>query len=131
MANYPENLHYTRDHEWLRVEGGSGTIGITEFAQQALGDVVWVELPKVGDRFSAGQGFGSVDSVKTTSELFIPVSGEVIAVNDQLVDAPELVNHSPYEEGWMIKVRVDAQTEIDALLTATEYEDFVASQSKE
>ena len=131
MADYPENLQYTKDHEWLRVNGGDGTIGITDFAQNALGDVVYVELPKVGDKFEQGDPFGSVESVKSVSELFIPVSGEVTAINEKLLDEPELVNSSPYQDGWMIKLKIKDAGEIDSLLSALEYEDFVKSQSEE
>ena len=127
---YPEDLFYTKDHEWLRVDGGEGTVGITGFASEALGDVVYVELPEVGEKFQQGKPFGSVESVKSVNELFIPVSGEIVAVNTNLVDAPELVNNSPYEDGWMIRLKITAKTEVDALLTATEYEDFVAEQSE-
>jgi glycine cleavage system H protein len=131
MADYPENLHYTKDHEWLLVVSGVGTVGITEFAQQALGDVVYVELPKVGEKFSAGEPFGSVESVKSVNELFTPVSGEVLEVNEALVDAPELVNSEPYGGGWMIKVKITTATEVDGLLSASEYEDFIAEQKEE
>ena len=127
---YPEDLYYTKDHEWLRVEADEGTVGITGFASEALGDVVYVELPEVGEKFQQGKPFGSVESVKSVNELFIPVSGEIVAVNTNLVDAPELVNNSPYEDGWMIRLKIAAKTEVDALLTATEYEDFVAEQSE-
>jgi glycine cleavage system H protein len=127
---YPEDLYYTKDHEWLRVEAGEGTVGITGFASEALGDVVYVELPDIGEKFQQGKPFGSVESVKSVNELFIPVSGEIVAVNTNLVDAPELVNNSPYEDGWMIKLKITSKTEVDALLTATEYEDFVAEQSE-
>ncbi len=131
MADYPENLQYTKDHEWLRVNGNDGTIGITDFAQNALGDVVYVELPKVGDKFEQGDPFGSVESVKSVSELFIPVSGEVTAINEKLLDEPELVNSSPYQDGWMIQLKIKDAGEIDSLLSALEYEDFVKSQSEE
>ena len=131
MANFPENLQYTKDHEWLRVESGEGTIGITDFAQNALGDVVYVELPKVGDSFEQGDPFGSVESVKSVSELFIPVSGEITAINEKLLDEPELVNSSPYQDGWMIKLKIKNAGEVDSLLSALEYEDFVKSQSEE
>jgi glycine cleavage system H protein len=127
---YPEDIYYTKDHEWLRVEGGEGTVGITGFASEALGDIVYVELPEAGEKFQQGKPFGSVESVKSVNELFIPVSGEIVAVNTNLVDAPELVNNSPYEDGWMIRLKITAKTEVDALLTATEYEDFVAEQSE-
>ena len=128
MANYPEDLHYTKDHEWLRLSGSTGTIGITEFASEALGDVVFVELPEVGEHVTSGKPFGSVESVKSVNELFAPVTGEVSEVNDALTDAPELVNNSPFEDGWMIRVKLEDRTEVDALLTASEYEDFVAEQ---
>lgn len=128
MVNFPEDLHYTKDHEWLRLEGEQGTVGVTFFAQESLGDVVYVELPKVGESFAAGEPFGSVESVKSVNELFIPVSGRIVAINEALVDAPELVNTSPYDTGWMIRVEVSSKDEVDALLNATEYEDFVAEQ---
>ena len=105
MADYPENLQYTKDHEWLRVVGDTAEVGITDFAQSALGDVVYVELPNVGDSFDQGKPFGSVESVKSVSELFSPISGEVVAINEALVEAPELVNSEPYKGGWMIKLK--------------------------
>jgi glycine cleavage system H protein len=131
MADFPENLQYTKDHEWLRVSSGEGTVGITDFAQNALGDVVYVELPKVGDKFEQGDPFGSVESVKSVSELFIPVSGEITGINEKLLDAPELVNGSPYQDGWMIKLKIKDAGEVDSLLSALEYEDFVRSQSED
>lgn len=130
MANYPDNLQYTKDHEWLRVSGNTAEVGITDFAQNALGDVVYVELPSVGDSFDQGKPFGSVESVKSVSELFSPISGEVVAINEALADAPELVNTDPYKGGWMIKLTIQDTGEIDALLSASEYEDFVARQSE-
>ena len=131
MAEYPENLQYTKDHEWLQVAGGVGTVGITEFAQHSLGDVVYVELPKVGEKFAAGEPFGSVESVKSVNELFIPVSGEVAEINEALVDSPELVNGEPYGGGWMIKINITDPTQIGGLLSASEYEDFVAEQKQD
>jgi len=131
MANYPENMHFTKDHEWLRLENGQGVVGITDFAQHALGDVVYVELPKIGDKFSAGEPFGSVESVKSVNELFIPVSGEVVAVNEILVDSPELVNNEPHSGGWMIRIKVTTPSEVDSLLTSTEYEDFIKEQKED
>ena len=131
MAAYPDDLHYTKDHEWIRVAGGGGTVGITDFAQEQLGDVVHVQLPRVGEKFEAHVTFGEVESVKTFSELFIPVSGEVAEINEALADAPELVNNSPYAEGWMIKIKIGKPSEIDSLLSASEYEDFVESQKEE
>jgi len=131
MAENPETLQYTKDHEWLLVEGGSGTVGITDFAQHSIGDVVFVDLPKIGEKFAAGEPFGSVESVKSVNELFIPVSGEVTAINELLTDSPELVNSEPYSRGWMIKIRISNPTDIDSLLSASEYEDFIAEQKED
>lgn len=128
MAKYPDNLSYTRDHEWIRVTGTEGVVGITSFAQEALGDIVYVELPKVGEKFETSDPFGSVESVKSVNELFIPVSGEVTEINEALADAPELVNTDPYQDGWMIKIKISDATEIDSLLSAAEYEDFLKDQ---
>jgi glycine cleavage system H protein len=129
MANYPDNLQYSKDHEWLRVTGDTAEVGITDFAQNALGDVVYVELPNIGDSFDQGRPFGSVESVKSVSELFAPVSGEVIEINEALADAPELVNTDPYKGGWMIRLKMSNPDEADSLLNASEYEDFIASQA--
>jgi glycine cleavage system H protein len=131
MSAYPEDLHYTKDHEWIRVAGDTGAIGITDFAQEQLGDVVHVQLPRVGEKFEAHDTFGEVESVKTFSELYIPVSGEVIEINEALADAPELVNTSAYADGWMIKIKIGKPSEVDSLLSASEYEDYVESQKEE
>ena len=128
--NIPENLHYTKDHEWIRVEGDTGTVGITDHAQHALGDVVYVELPKPGDRFEAHESFGSVESVKAVSELFLPVAGEVIEVNESLQDEPEKVNNDPYDGAWMIRIRITSAGEVDSLLTAAEYEDYTKAETE-
>ena len=130
MANVPEGLHYSKDHEWLKVEGDSATVGITDHAQSALGDVVYVELPKVGDSFAAHDTFGSVESVKAVSELFLPVAGEVTEVNESLNDEPEKVNSDPYGAGWMIRVRLANAGEVDGLLNAAEYEDYIQSEAE-
>ncbi|MEA2206722.1 MAG: glycine cleavage system protein [Blastocatellia bacterium] len=130
MANVPEELHYSKDHEWVRVEGDVGVVGITDHAQEALGDVVYVELPKAGDDFAAHEAFGSVESVKAVSEIFTPVSGEVTAVNETLQDAPEKVNTDPYGDGWMIKIKLKSAGEVDSLLTAAEYEDFTKAETE-
>lgn len=130
MANVPEDLHYSKDHEWVKVEGDVGTIGITDHAQQSLGDVVYVELPKVGDTFEAHEAFGSVESVKAVSEIFMPVSGEVVDVNNLLQDEPEKVNADPYSEGWMVRVRLKNSGEVDSLLSAAEYEDFTKAETE-
>ena len=124
MANIPEELHYSKDHEWVRVDGDIATIGITDYAQNSLGDVVYVELPKPREEFAAHESFGSVESVKAVSELFTPVSGTVTEVNDSLQDEPEKVNTDPYGDAWMIRVKMSNPGEVDRLLTAAEYEDF-------
>lgn len=131
MASYPDNLQYTKDHEWIRVEGDTGTIGITDFAQEQLGDVVHVDLPRVGETLEAHAHFGEIESVKTFSELFTPVSGEVLEINEALNDSPELVNSEPYGDGWMIKIKLSNAGEVDSLLNASEYEDFVESQKED
>jgi glycine cleavage system H protein len=128
MAANPENLHYTKDHEWILVEGEIGTIGITNFAQNQLGDIVHVQLPRVGDAFAANESFGEIESVKTFSELFIPVKGVVTEVNEGLGDTPEAVNTSPYGDGWMIKIKIAEASELDRLLNSTEYEDFTGER---
>jgi len=130
MSNIPENLHYSKDHEWVKVEGDTATVGISDHAQHALGDVVYVELPKVGDTFAAHESFGSVESVKAVSELFCPVAGEIIEVNESLQDDPEKVNTDPYGEAWMIKLRVKEAGEVDKLLSAIEYEDFLKADAE-
>jgi len=130
MANVPESLHYSKDHEWVRVEGDLAVIGITDHAQEQLGDVVYVELPKPGESFAANESFGSVESVKAVSEIFTPVSGEVAEVNESLNDEPEKVNKDPYTDGWMIKMKMKSSGEVDSLLTAAEYEDFTKAESE-
>ena len=130
MANVPENLHYSKDHEWVRVEGDTAVVGITDHAQDQLGDVVYVELPKAGEEFEAHESFGSVESVKAVSEIFTPVSGKVAEVNESLNDEPEQVNKDPYGEGWMIKIKLSSAGEVDSLLTAAEYEDFTKAESE-
>ena len=121
----PADRRYTTEHEWIKPEGGHYVVGITAFAQDQLGDIVYVELPKVGDRVEAGQAFGVIESVKTASDLYAPVSGEVVEVNAELVDQPQVVNDDPYEVGWMIKVRVEDATEVERLLTADQYSEQI------
>ena len=123
--NFPDDLKYAEDHEWSRLENGEVTIGICDYAQDQLGDVVFVELPQVGDTFDKGQEFGTVESVKAVSELFIPLGGEVTAINESLEDTPELVNSEPYAGGWMIKVKPADMGELDALLTKDAYLDLL------
>lgn len=131
MAHTPEELGYTKDHEWVRVAGEQATIGITDHAQHQLGDVVYVELPKADEKFASGEPFGSVESVKAVSEIYMPISGTVVNVNETLNDAPEKVNNDPYGEGWMIVVRVENPSEIDGLLSAAEYEDYIKEEASE
>ncbi|MBE7516804.1 MAG: glycine cleavage system protein GcvH [Chloracidobacterium sp.] len=129
MSNIPENLRYSKDHEWASVEGDIATIGLTDYAQHSLGDVVYVDMPRVGDKFDAHESFGSVESVKAVSEIFMPVSGEVTEVNDGLNDAPETVNNDPYDGGWLVKVKMANAGEADALLSSAEYEEFLEGNS--
>ena len=123
MTTIPDDLSYTSDHEWLRRDEGSdeAVIGITDFAQDQLGDVVYLDLPAEGDEISAGDRFGEVESVKTVSDLYAPISGEVLASNGELEEQPELVNDSPYDEGWLIRVRIADESELDDLLDADAY----------
>lgn len=121
----PKDLRYTKEHEWVKIEDGKVRIGITHFAQNELGDIVFVELPEVGDEVTIDQPFGSVESVKTVSELYAPVTGTVVAVNDELSDSPELVNESPYEQAWMLVVELADTAQVDALLTAEQYEELI------
>lgn len=130
MANIPEDVQYSKDHEWIRVQGEIGTVGITDHAQHSLGDVVYVELPKVGDSFGAHEPFGSVESVKAVSEIFTPVAGDVTEVNELLQDEPEKVNTDPYGDAWMVRIRIKDASEIDGLLTAAEYEDFIKAETE-
>jgi len=131
MSQTPEDLSYTKDHEWVRVKGAEATVGITDHAQHQLGDVVYVELPKVGERFEAAEPFGSVESVKAVSEIYMPLSGSVIEVNESLNDSPERVNSEPYGEGWMIRIKIENTSEVDALLTSIEYEDYIKEEASE
>lgn len=122
----PVELRYTKEHEWVKIEGNKVTVGITEFAQNELGDIVFVELPEVGDTVTLNDSFGNVESVKTVSELYSPVSGTVVEINEELSDSPELVNESPYEKAWMIVVEISDETELDALLDAAAYEQLIS-----
>ena len=123
--SYPENLRYTKDHEWIRLEGNTATIGITDFAQRELGDIVYVEVETVGKSLQANQVFGTVEAVKTVSDLFLPVSGTVTELNEALANAPELVNTDPYGKGWMVKVTVNNTADVETLLDAAAYEALV------
>jgi glycine cleavage system H protein len=123
--NIPENVKYTKDHEWIKVEGSQAIIGITDYAQGELGDIVFIEIETIDETLEKEEVFGTVEAVKTVSDLFMPVSGKVLQVNPKLEDAPELVNKDPYGDGWMIKVTVDNPSEIDALLTPAQYKELV------
>ena len=125
----PEDSRYAKSHEYVHVEGETGTIGITDYAQKELGDVVFVELPQVGTELEQGDEMGSIESVKAVSELFAPVSGQVVEVNEALTDKPELVNTDPYGDGWMIKVKVVNADEVDELMSAEEYEEYIEKES--
>lgn len=120
----PKELRYSEEHEWVKVEGGNARIGITHFAQSELGDIVFVELPEVGTELKADEPFGSVESVKTVSELYAPVSGKVVEVNEELSDSPEYVNESPYDKAWMIVIEPSDSSEIEQLMTAEQYEEM-------
>lgn len=126
---FPEELKYTEEHEWVMVEEELAVIGISDFAQDALGDVVFVELPEVGAALEAGKAFGVVESVKAVSDIYAPVSGTVEEINEDLLDAPEIINTSPYEDGWMIKIRMDDAAEADALMSADAYQALIAEES--
>ncbi|MBI2212735.1 MAG: glycine cleavage system protein GcvH [Acidobacteria bacterium] len=127
----PKDNRYAKSHEYVHVEGGIATVGITDYAQTELGDVVFVELPQVGSQVEANEEFGNIESVKAASELFAPVSGEVVEVNDELASRPELVNSDPFGDGWMMKVKLSNAEELDALMSAEEYEEYVEKEAGE
>ena len=124
----PDDLLYTKEHEWLRLAEETGTVGITHHAQKELGEVVYVELPKIGDKFESGGAFGNIESVKAVSELFIPVSGEVIEVNEDLGAAPEQVNEDPYGKGWLIRIRLREMSETGDLMSAEQYDEYTKEE---
>ena len=128
---YPGNYRYTNQHEWVDVKGDTATIGITDYAQQELGDVVFVELPKPGTKIAAGKSFGTVESVKAVSDIFAPVSGEVIEANGELHNTPEKINSDPHSAAWLIKVRLANPAEVQSLMDAKAYEAFIADKSKD
>jgi glycine cleavage system H protein len=125
--NIPADLKYTKDHEWVRVEGDIATIGVTDYAQGELGDVVYVEIETDGESLDQEEVFGTVEAVKTVSDLFMPIAGEVIEVNEKLADEPDLVNQEPYGEGWMIKVKISDSSQLDALLSAEDYKSEIGA----
>jgi len=122
----PDDLHYTKDHEWVRVEGDIATVGITDYAQTQLGDIVYVELPQVGDKVSAHAPFGTVEAVKAVSDIISPLSGEIVEVNEDLASTPEKIKASPYGDGWMIKIKISDAGEAGSLLKAADYEGIIA-----
>ena len=121
----PDNLRYSKEHEWVRVEGDTAIIGITEFAQGELGDIIYVDIDTVGDTLNESEVFGSVEAVKTVSDLYMPIGGEILELNEKLADAPELVNSDSYGEGWMIKIKISDSSELDNLMDAAAYENFI------
>lgn len=127
---FPEDLRYSKEHEWVLVEGNVATIGITDYAQDQLGDIVFVELPAIGDKVSKEDAFGVVESVKAVSDIYAPVSGRVLEVNDDLPDNPEMLNEDPYGDGWIIKIEMNDPDDLKDLLTATEYETYVAEEKE-
>jgi glycine cleavage system H protein len=129
MSNIPENLRYSKDHEWVKVEDGVASIGITDYAQHSLGDVVYVDMPRVGDKLGAHEAFGSVESVKAVSEIFTPVAGEIVEVNESLNDSPEKVNTDPYGEAWFVKIKMDNAGELDKMLSGEEYEEYLSANA--
>jgi glycine cleavage system H protein len=126
----PADLRYHREHEWVRVNGGQATVGISDFAQDALGDIVFIDLPKTGTPVKAGQQIGEVESTKTTSTIYTPVSGTITSVNADLKDHPEVVNSDPYGKGWIVVIEVTTPAEIETLMTAAQYESFLANQAQ-
>jgi glycine cleavage system H protein len=130
MSAYPDDRLYTRSHEWLRIEGDIGTIGITDHAQKELGEVVFVELPETGQLFDAGDEFGTIESVKAVSELFLPIAGEIVEVNQALAAEPGAVNEDPHGDGWLVKVKVSTDGDLSGLIPAPDYEKLVEEESK-
>lgn len=127
----PRNLRYHREHDWARVDGDTATFGITAYAQESLGDIVYVELPEVGAEVNGGSPYAEIESVKAVTDVCAPLSGTVIEVNEEVVDAPEIINESPYEAGWLVKVKLSDLGEVDDLMTAEEYEEMLASEEEE
>jgi len=131
VVSFPEELHYTPSHEWVRIDGDVGTIGITDYAQKELGEIVYLEMPEVGHVFNADDEFGTVESVKAVSELYTPVSGEVVEVNKAAVAEPGIVNDDPFGDGWLIKMKLTTDEEVGKLMTAEQYASYVQQEEKE
>ncbi len=130
MTAYPDDRRYSKSHEWIRLEGDLGVVGISDHAQKELGEVVFIDLPEVGEIFNAGEEFGTIESVKAVSELFLPLAGEIVDVNKALADEPGAVNEDPHGDGWLVKVKVSSDVEVDELLGAAEYEKFIEEEAK-
>jgi len=126
----PKNLKYHKEHDWARVEGDIAVLGVTDYAQESLGDIVYIELPEVGAEVTAGVSYAEIESVKAVSDVYAPVSGTVVEANEEVVDAPELINESPYEDGWLIKVKLSDPSQADDLMSAEEYEEMLAEQEE-
>lgn len=124
----PKNLKYHREHDWVRIDGDAGVFGVTDYAQETLGDIVFIELPEVGADVAAGMAYAEVESVKAVSDVYAPMSGTVVEINEEVIDAPETVNQSPYDDGWLIKVKLSEPAEADDLMSADEYEEFLATE---
>ena len=124
--NFPQNLKYTKDHEWILVDGDTGTIGITEFAQNELGDIVFIEVETIGENLAKEETFGTIEAVKTVSDMFMPIAGEVLEFNEALEENPELVNEDPYGEGWIVKIKITDKDQLSELLDAASYKDLIA-----
>ena len=126
----PKNLKYHKEHDWARIEGDVAVLGVTDYAQESLGDIVYIELPEVGAEVTAGASYAEIESVKAVSDVYAPVSGTVLEANEEVVDAPELINESAYEDGWLIKIKLSDPSEADDLMTAEEYEEMLAEQEE-
>jgi len=126
---YPEDCLYTKEHEWIKVKGNIGVIGITDYAQESLGDIVFIDLPEVGEKYDAGDPFGTVESVKAVSDIYTPVTGEVVEVNERLKEQPEKLNEDPYGEAWLIKIKVANPHELEDLITAEEYAEYIKEEA--
>ncbi len=131
MSTYPEDCLYTKEHEWIRVEGKKGTVGITHYAQKQLGDVVFVELPKVGDHFDLHESFGTVESVKAVSEIYCPVAGKVTEINEAVINSPETINSDPHGDAWLIEIEVANPSELEDLMSAEEYNEYIREEATE
>ena len=128
--NFPEDLKYTKEHEWVRLKGNIATIGITDWAQDQLGDIVFVELPEEGENVEKSDTFGVVESTKSVNDVYVPLSGKVVEVNDPLLDSPEIINEDCYNEGWMVRIEMSDKSELDDLMNAEEYEAFIKEESE-